>query len=145
QCRKAFEIAPDYSICHFWAGLAYTQIAMHQEALRSLVRARELLGGIPFSVAGLAHAYALAGQRNEAREILAQLKARAQTDYVDPYNFAVVHAALGETDRAFDSLDTAYRSGSFWVSCWSRCDPRLDPLRADARLGSLLRRVGVTG
>ena len=145
QCRKASEIAPDYSVCHFWAGLAYTQMSMHQEALSTLVRARELLGGIPFSVAGLAHAHALAGQRDEARELLAQLEARAQTEHVDPYNFAVIHAGLGETERAFDALETAYRDGSFWVSCWARCDPRLDPLRGDARFGSLLRRVGVAG
>ena len=55
QCRKAFEIAPDYSLCHFWAGLAYTQMSMHVDALRMLQRARELVGGLPFSVAGLAH------------------------------------------------------------------------------------------
>ena len=116
---------------------------MHQEAIRELLRARELLDGIPFSVAALAHAYVLAGQSEEARQLLTQLEAPGQTYYVDSYNLAVVHAALGDTDRAFDSLETAYRDGSLWLSCWARCDPRLDPLRGDARLGSLLRRVGV--
>jgi len=143
QCLKAFEIAPDYSLCHFWAGFAYTQMSMHQDAIRELLRARELLVGIPFSAAALAHAYVLAGQGEEARQLLAQLEAPQQARYVDPYNFAVVQAALGDTDRAFDSLETAYRDGSLWLSCWARCDPRLDPLRGDARLGSLLRRVGV--
>jgi serine/threonine protein kinase/Flp pilus assembly protein TadD len=145
QCRRAFEIAPDYSLCHFWSGFAYTQMSMHQEAIRELLRARELLDGIPFSVAALAHAYVLAGQSEEARQLLTQLEAPGQTYYVDSYNLAVVHAALGDTDRAFDSLETAYRDGSLWLSCWARCDPRLDPLRSDARFGSLLRRLGVAG
>jgi tetratricopeptide (TPR) repeat protein len=143
QCRKAFEIAPDYSLCHFWAGVAYSQMSMHQDAIRALLRTRELMADIPFSIAALAHAYVLAGQREEARQLLSQLEAPHQACYVDPYNFAIAHAALGDIERAFDALETAYREGSLWLSCWVRCDPKLDPLRGDARFGNLLRRVGV--
>jgi tetratricopeptide (TPR) repeat protein len=143
QCRKAFEIAPDYSLCHFWAGLAYTQMSMHEDALRTLQRARELVGGLPFSVAGLAHAYVLAGEADKGRKLLDKLAASDQPHFVDPYHLAVVHAGLGDRDLAFRCLEGAYRDHSLWLAGWARCDPRLDPLRGDARFANMLRRLGV--
>jgi len=107
------------------------------------MRSRELLSGIPFCIAALAHAYVRAGESEEATQLLAQLEALHPTCYVDPYNFAVVYAGLGDIERAFESLETSYREGSLWLSCWVRCDPRLEPLHGDARFGRLLRRVGV--
>jgi serine/threonine protein kinase/Flp pilus assembly protein TadD len=143
QCRKAFEIAPDYSLCHFWAGLAYSQMSMHEDAIRSLQRAREYLGNVPFSVAGLAHAYVLAGEAEKGRKLLDQLAASDQPYFVDPYQLAVVHAGLGDRDVAFRCLEEAYRDHSGWLAGWAYRDPRLDPLRGDARFADLLRRLGV--
>jgi hypothetical protein len=45
----------------------------------------------------------------EARAILESLMRKAQSSYIPPYSTAVVHAALGEKDAAFQWLDRAYR------------------------------------
>jgi serine/threonine protein kinase/Tfp pilus assembly protein PilF len=143
QCTKALEMAPDYSLCHFWGGTAYSQKSMHQEALSAFLRTRVLLGDVPFSIASLAHAHVLAGQIGEARKLLDELTAPGQRYYVDPYQLAIIYAALGEADQAFDCLERAFRDHSAWLTCWARCDPRLDPIRSDARFPSLLRRLGI--
>jgi hypothetical protein len=71
------------------------------------------------------------------------LIASDQPHLVDPYHLAVVHAGLGDRDLAFRCLEGAYRYHSLWLAGWARCDPRLDPLRGDARFADLLRRLGV--
>ncbi len=54
----------------------------------------------------------------------------------------LVYAGLGEKDRAFEWLERAYgdRSGSVR---YLKIEPRLDPLRSDARCQELIRRVGL--
>ena len=116
QCRKALELDPNYSLGHFWLGLACSQKSMHNEALTSLKTARGLLGNIPYSIAGLAYAFARVGQRPEAEELLQEVAA-FQRYYVDPYNLAIIHAGLGECDRVFDDLEKAYRDRSMWLAC----------------------------
>ena len=110
--------------------------------MTSLQKARELLGGVPYSLAGLAHAFANAGHRAEAEELLQEL-VTYQRYYVDPYNLAIVHSGLGERERVFEYLEKAYRARSMWMACWIKSDPRLDPVRSDHRFADLLRRVGM--
>ncbi len=52
---------------------------------------------------------------------------------------AAVHAALGEKDLAFASLDRAYEAYSSWL--FELQDPMFDPLRDDPRFEDLLRRL----
>jgi serine/threonine-protein kinase len=143
QCRRAFEMDPNYSLGHVWSGIAHSQKSMHEEALILLTKAREFLGGVPFSVAALAHAFATAGRRDQANELLEQLTAPNQRYYVDPYHLAVVYAGLGEPERVFECLEASYRDRSMWLTCWLKPDPRLDPVRADRRFSDLLHRLGV--
>jgi len=61
--------------------------------------------------------------------------------YVPSYHFAIIHAGLGENDRAFEWLERAYQ-GRSTVLAYMRIDPRLAPLRSDARYAKLVRRIG---
>lgn len=54
---------------------------------------------------------------------------------------AVYHAELGEKDKAFAELNTAYENREA-ILIRLRVDPRLDPLRDDPRFQGLLQRVG---
>jgi hypothetical protein len=54
---------------------------------------------------------------------------------------ALVHAALGETDAAFASLDKAFAERSHWL-VWLRVDPRWKTLRSDPRFGGCINRIG---
>ncbi len=91
--------------------------------------------------ASLGHAYAVAGRNGRARSVLAALRAAAARSYVPSYYFALVHAGLGERDQALRYLERAYEERST-VLAYLLIDPRLAPLRDDARFLALARRLG---
>ena len=96
-----------------------------------------------FFVAALGHAYAIAGDRRQAKKLLQTLSDRAKQSYVSPFDLALIHAALGDKDKAFALLDKAVAERSTFL-VYSKWEPRLDPLRADPRFQELLRRIGLT-
>jgi serine/threonine-protein kinase len=89
----------------------------------------------------LGHAYAVAGKVSQARGVLAALRAAATNSYVPAYYFALVHAGLGERAQALRYLERAYEERST-VLAYLLIDPRLAPLRDDARFLALARRLG---
>jgi tetratricopeptide (TPR) repeat protein len=134
---------PNFPLCAIWLGLAYTEKGMHGEALTALQKAREGLINLPFAIGFHGHAYARAGRRAEAEDLLQQLVKPGQPFYVDPYYVSLIQVGLGEPERALDSLEKAYQERSLCLTCWAKCDPRLDPLRVYPRFDDLLRLIGV--
>jgi hypothetical protein len=61
---------------------------------------------------------------------------------VNPWMFAIVYTGMGDKDRAFQWLDKAYDEHRTDVA-WIKADPRMDPLRSDARYKELLLRLGL--
>jgi serine/threonine protein kinase/Tfp pilus assembly protein PilF len=144
QCRRAFELDPVFPMGHYWLGLACGLMGRHAEAIDSLQEARRTAGST-FVTLELARAYASAERTTEALVLLAEMHRTFEESYAEPYGFATVYAALGETDRAFEWLDRACRDRTGWLATWVNGDPRLDALRADPRMSGVLRRVGLQG
>jgi len=96
--------------------------------------------GLAIGAVALLAATALFGQRRQALDILAKLTETSRKSYVPSY-FFVVDAGLGENDRAFEYLERTYQERST-VLAYLRLDPRLAPLRSDARSADLVRRLG---
>jgi hypothetical protein len=61
---------------------------------------------------------------------------------VSPYYIAVIYAGLGDRQRAFDSLERAYREQVSSL-VYLNVDPRLESLRPDPRFRALAKRVGL--
>jgi TolB-like protein/Flp pilus assembly protein TadD len=131
---------PQLSIAHWGVGLAYEQKGASREALDSLEQAARLSKGLNIQ-SSLAHAQAIFGQRDKARQALSRLQERARASYVPSYHFAIIYAGLGEHDRAVDWLERAYQERST-VLAYLRLDPRLAPLRSDPRYAELVKRLG---
>ena len=142
QFRGAIDIDENHWAPPHFLGRAYEQEGRYNEAIAPLKKADSLIGGNSAMLSAQAHATALAGRRTEARNILAQLLAVRQKRYVSPYEIAIIHIALGETDQAFEWLERAFREHSGWLS-YLNVEPRLDPLRHDPRFADLVRRVGL--
>lgn len=87
-----------------------------------------------------ARAYALAGARARAETLLRNLGVTGRR-YVSALDLALVHAALGQTDEAFASLDRAVRERANLL-IYTKVDPAYDSLRPDPRFEALLRRIG---
>jgi hypothetical protein len=64
------------------------------------------------------------------------------TAYVSPFDLALIHAALGEKDKAFVLLDKAVAERSTFL-LYSQWEPRLDPLRPDPRFKQILKQIGL--
>ena len=88
----------------------------------------------------LAHCYAIAGKRDQARAVLGKMIDPQR--YVNAYSTAAVYVALGEMDEAWRWLTTGFEERS-WHMTTLGVDPKFDPLRPDPRLRELVRKIGV--
>jgi eukaryotic-like serine/threonine-protein kinase len=143
ECRIAIDMDPTFPMAHLWMGISLEQKGELEDAIRSLDEAVKYMGGASFGAGAAAHAYAMAGQTQEARRRLDALCDARSTRYTEPYGIALVHAALGERVEALRWLEHGYQDHSFWVAAWSNVDPRLDVLRDDPQFRDLLRRLGL--
>jgi adenylate cyclase len=140
QYRKALEIDPAFGPAHLWFGRPYLQKGMYKEAIAEIQKAVDSSGGSTISLAVLAHAYASAGNKSEARKILQDLLERSRTRYIPSYWVALIFVGLGDIDQSIAWLERAYEERSSWL-VWIGVEPRFDPLRTDPRFVSLLRRM----
>jgi hypothetical protein len=116
---------------------AEAMLMMHRAAPVPSVRAmRESL-----YLVMLAYACAVAGEHAEAWSILAELRQRAETEFVWPMGLAFAHAHLGDESIALDFLERAYEERVGWMLMLGR-EPALDVLRGTPRFESLARKIG---
>jgi len=66
----------------------------------------------PTLLAQAAAAYAVAGNRKRAYELLAKIVAQANQNYVCGMNVAAVYSTLGDKNQAMVWLERAYRDRS---------------------------------
>jgi DNA-binding winged helix-turn-helix (wHTH) protein/Tfp pilus assembly protein PilF len=142
QLQETLELEPNFWPAHLFLGWAYEQQGQFTEAIAILSHA-SALDDNPRTLSSLGHAYAAAGQKDQAQKVLDELVAQSQQRYVSPYYIAAIYTGLGEKDLAFTWLEQAYQDQSEWL-VWLKVDPRVDGLRPDSRFANLLRRVGLT-
>jgi hypothetical protein len=75
--------------------------------------------------------------------MLNALEDTADQQLATPFHRAVVHVALGETERALQLLELAIETRTKQVRLL-RVEPMFDPVRADPRFQALLEKVGLT-
>jgi tetratricopeptide (TPR) repeat protein len=142
QLAKTLELDPDYALAHWYRGLAYEQKKMYPEALREMGRAKDLLPMNLAVLCDIGHVYAVSGDKGNAEKVIAALEEESAHRYVNAYELALIYVGLGQNDRAFKSLDRAFREHSDML-VYLKVDPRLDSIRSDFRFPNLMRSVGV--
>jgi TolB-like protein/DNA-binding winged helix-turn-helix (wHTH) protein/tetratricopeptide (TPR) repeat protein len=140
QGRNTEELDANFAAVHLLLGENYVQVGLHDQGLAELQRAAGLSGNSPLYLAQVAVAYASAGKKTEALQIVAQLQSIAGTRYVSPYGLAQIYAALSDKEQTFRWLQFAYEDRAVWMS-YLAVDPVFDGLRLDRRFQDLLRRV----
>ncbi len=140
--QKAVELYPHGAGAHNLLGFAYAHKGQYQEAIRSLQEASTLAGGDPLFTWGLGYVYALQGRRSEAVAIVERLEPPRSKSYFSPTLIAGLYGALGELDRAFQFLETAYEErDGFLVTIGA--DPTYGSLRADPRCQAMLKKINL--
>ena len=109
---------------HYFLAVSLDGLGRPSEAIPEYKKAVELSQDNIDAVAGLAHAYALAGNKAEATTILRQLEERSKANYVSPYMLATICTALGDKNRAFALLEDAYGNDhpTLRISLTQTCD-----------------------
>jgi len=142
QCfRKALDLDANYAEAHAQLGDTYVEGASYKEGEAEFQKALDISGKDPRYLAYLGRGYAASGKRVEAFRALGELKRLRNPRLVQPYNIALIYAALGERDQAFEWLQRSTADGPSALG-YLKVDPRLDSLRSDPRFQDLLRRLG---
>jgi TolB-like protein/DNA-binding winged helix-turn-helix (wHTH) protein/Tfp pilus assembly protein PilF len=142
QLAKTLELDPNYPLAYWYRGLAFEQQRKYPDALREMQRARDLLPTNLAVQADIAHVYAISGDKAAAERVLAELNRQSGQRYVNQYELAIIYAGLGQNERSFECLNTAFRERSDML-VYLNVDPRLESLRTDPRFGELVRLVGI--
>lgn len=77
--HKALDLEPNFAVVHSSLWAAYLQKSDFSEVLTTLSK-EELLEDSPLNLAALAGSYASAGNRSQARKVIAKLNAISATD-----------------------------------------------------------------
>ena len=139
QSQKTLGLDSTFHRAHYWLGLSYEQLSQPTAAIREL-ETTVRLSPISLYQAALGHAYASAGQRNKALQVLAELQARPDSTYVSSFDIATVYAGLGDRTRTFEYLEKAYQERAPYL-VYLAVDPHFDDFRTDFRFRDLIRRL----
>ncbi len=136
EVNKALEISPDS-----WHGLlvlggVYSEMGRHDEAIAVFQKASALYPELKYN---LGEAYALAGRRDEALEVLAEVEKWPITP-IGAISLAGLHAILGNRDEAFRWLN--YEHPHAWTP-WFRINPSFISFSDDPRFHELLRKMNL--
>jgi tetratricopeptide (TPR) repeat protein len=147
QYRKTIELDPKDARLYDFLADVYARNRMYPEAIAAQQKYLSLSGDEE-AAQELGRDFASSGYHSamEAlyRKTLAFLEEAAKYAYVSSVHFAVLHAKLGQNDRAFAWLEKAFEERQPWLG-QLRVDPQFEPLRSDPRFANLVRRVEQVG
>lgn len=136
MCRATLALDPNFGSARECMAQAYLEVGRYDDALRELRSTPET------DQAELGYALGVAGRKEEARKLLAELQQRARTSYVSDYDFALIYTGLDDRDAAFEWLEKArLQKDSRLVTI--KIHPRYKKLRSDPRFTALLRKMGL--
>ena len=139
--RQAIVVDPEFWIGLLQLGQAYEQLGESELALEALNKAGRFSGGNSKTISLRGYLFAKLGRVNESREVLNTLEALGRERYIPPYAMALVHAGLGEKEKALEWLERSVEVRDVHM-CFPPIDPKWDAFRSDPRFQALLMRCG---
>lgn len=139
QFISVLELDPKQFGAQGGLGNAYVLKGMYGEGIAAFQRALDISGQYK---PHLGWAYAMAGRRSEAINILNEVKDPSQQKSIQHLGLAKLYGALGEKDLAMEQLEKAYAKRQGGI-LWLKVNPTFDNLRSDPRFQNLLQRIGL--
>jgi TolB-like protein/DNA-binding winged helix-turn-helix (wHTH) protein len=141
QLQSTLKMDPNFLLAHYDLVVIYQYQHKYTEAADHARKAMELAPGSSWAEGLLGSTYALNGQRDKARKVMASIQ-RSPHSKDAASALAEIATGLGDKDAAFHWLQVARdeRSGSLTLM---KIIPYWDPLRSDPRFASLLHDVGL--
>lgn len=142
-CWQVVENEPSFSLAHYFLGLALEQLGARDEAIKALETAVSLSRRGVESVAALAHAYAVFGQRDAAEALIEELYARAHDHYISPVHLAAVEIGRGNTDEALRQIENAVDVRATEL-VWLPHRPVFDVLQGNPIFDGVIEQIGLS-
>jgi TolB-like protein/DNA-binding winged helix-turn-helix (wHTH) protein len=142
--QRAMELDPKFASAHEVLASVYSRQGKFELALAEWKKSAELAGNDSTDTAALGYAYAMAGDKAKAREIMGRLQKTSNEHYLPAWDMAVLCTGLGDANCAFQWLEQSYRERESQLPFLNQ-DGRLAPLRSDPRFQNLVHRVGLPG
>jgi len=114
QLQRTIEMDPNFLNAYIFLGQTYTVMEWkglgnyYTKSIKAFEKAMSLSGGMTYVLGHLGMSYSLAGQKDDARKILHQLKKVGKEKYVSPEQFFHVFHGLSEQDKALGYLEKMY-------------------------------------
>jgi TolB-like protein/DNA-binding winged helix-turn-helix (wHTH) protein/Tfp pilus assembly protein PilF len=143
QFQRSLEMDPNSGFANWAIGRAQIEKHAYSEAIGSLQKSITLSGDSPDELVELARANALSGRKSEALKNVDDLTRPMEHRYVAPTSIGSIYAALGDTDRAFEWYERAFRERDVLLVLM-KVDPMFDGVRSDPRFNELMKRVGLS-
>ncbi len=139
QSQHVLEMDPSFTGAYLMLGRGYELQGKWQDAIAAFEHGKgQYRRGY---LAGMAYVWAASGNRSQAQAALTDLTKFSRHNYISPIDFATYYAASGNSDKAFEWLDTAYQRHATGMIALD-VNNRLDNLRSDPRFKELERRAG---
>ena len=141
-CLETLREDSSIPLAHLVLALGCAKRDDRTRALTHCEKAREL-GMLPVPyIATACSVYALAGQRDTAKRLYADLVAANGQEYMRYVFLAHASVSLGDNQRTLEWLEKAYEQRDPFLVLL-KADPRFDPLSGHPRFRNLLRRIGL--
>jgi len=141
QAEETLELDNELVAPYFILALSYAQLGLFDEALKNIEKALRIQPTEEMFLAQ-SYVYALSGEAAKADEILQKVLRESSKEQIDFTDAAIVYAALGENDKAFEYLDKAFKKGDTNILLL-RTDPRFEHLHNDSRFNLLLQKLNL--
>lgn len=142
QIRASLELAPGFHLARVMLAEALVGFGRVDEAAAITEQAMVGSGRATMIMAWHGRALALAGRRDEAETVEAELIARSSHEEVRPLSMATLAVALGRTNEAMTLVERASDMADNWIM-YAAVDPRWDLLRASPRFHDVLRSLNL--
>lgn len=144
EFKRVLDLEPKNGPARILLATSYSSKGMYDEALLEIQDLRKRVGEYAPEIPdlGIARIYALSGKTEEAKKILQEAIKLSNQRYISPWNIAIVYAALGQHDQAFEWLDKAFEGRDLWMA-YLKVDPAVDNLRSDPRFKALLKKMNL--
>ena len=140
--ERALELEPQAVFPHWLRALIFSVKGHHDEAISARMRAVQVAHHHPLLVSALGAAYARAGKRAEAEELINELDERSRREYIAPIYIADVYLAL---DRVLEACKRYERAAGEHnpLLIGIAVAPHYDPLRNEPRFRALLGKMNL--
>jgi len=135
------EATPDIDFLNLMVARIYYAKKMDKQAAQFYEKSL-LLSNDSKSAASIKRAYQQGGYRALVSWQLNQLQIKSKSQFVSPFDQAILYAQLGDRERTVAFLEQSFRKRSPEL-VFLQCDPEFDFLHADPHFRSLAHRIGL--